>query len=357
MSQSNIKDLLGQPESLTLEYKVVVPPPSIIARLISSFANSEGGTIICGINDDGTIKGIDVDVPAFQTVESALSRLEPRPTTKHYLAKIGKKNIYVIEVKKSGSPVITEGTSVYKRVNDRFVIAPPTYTQRVIQGKNRQLIRLSEMIEAEKVKTTESKSRFLEQYTNLVRLLNRLSNILYPDAITTPPKASEGKALVRLILSSFADTFEGYLADLLYEIYLAKPETLKSNSTITTQDVLSCNSVDEIVRLIANKKIGSLKKGNVTEFVNENRQIKGLDVFTPAIVKQIVSIFQIRHLYIHNNGRIDTKYLGFSSEKYKLGDELVLTVKELCDYAELFIKTVSSLDNAAITVYSLSLSE
>jgi hypothetical protein len=357
MSQTNIKDLIGQPESVILEYKTVVPPPPIIARIISSFANSQGGIILCGINDDGTVKGLDDDVPTFQTVESALSLLAPRPKTNHYSVKIDDKNIYAIEVEKSDTPIVTEGKSVYKRVNDRLVISPPAHTQRIIHGRNRKLTQLAELIEIEKTKTTESKFRFFEQYTNLVRLLNRSEKILYPEAITVPPIASEGKALIRLILSSLADTFEGYLADLLYEIYLAKPETLKSNSTITTQDVLSCQSIDEIIRFIANKKISSLKKGNVIEFIDENKQIKNLNVFSLEISKQIDDIFQIRHLFVHNNGRIDAKYLSFSNEAYKLGDELILTVQELCDFAELFIRIVSSLDQVASNVYSLSLSD
>jgi hypothetical protein len=357
MSNLNIDELIQQSESATLEFKAVIPPPPIVARIISAFANSEGGTIICGINDNGTVKGIEIDVPAFQTIESALSRLDPRPIVDHYLAKINEFNVYVIEVKKSSTPILTEGKSIYKRINERVVIAPPTYAERVIQGRNRQLKQLSSIIETAKAKSTLSKIRFLEQYTNLVRLLNRSSSILFPESITIPPEASEGKALVRLILSSFADTFEGYLADLLFEIYLAKPETLKSNSPITTQDVLNCQTVEEIVRLIATRKISSLKKGNVTEFIDENKQIKGLNVFTPDLAKQIDEIFQIRHLYVHNNGRIDAKYLSNSSRKYKLGDELLLSVKELCDFSELFIGVVNTLDKTAITTYSLSTSD
>jgi len=357
MANLNIKELIKQPESATLEFKAVLPPPPIIARLISSFANSDGGVIVCGINDDGTVKGIDSDVPAFQTIESALSRLEPRPTVNHFLEKIDELNVYVIEVGKSKTPVLTEGKAVYRRVNDRVVIAPPTYSERVIQGRNRQLKQLAELIESAKANSTLSKGRFLEQYNNLVRLLNRSANILYPESIMSPPEASEGKALIRLMLSSLADTFEVYLADLLFEIYLAKPETLKSNSTITTQDVLNCQTIEEVVRLIATRKISSLKKGNVKEFTDENKQIKGLNVFTPTLANQIDDIFQLRHLCVHNNGRVDAKFLSHSSGRYKLGDELFLTVQELCEYAELFTNTVNSLDKAAIASFSLSTSD
>jgi hypothetical protein len=80
-------------------------------------------------------------------------------------------------------------------------------------------------------------------------------------------------------------------------------------------------------------------------------------VFTSAFANQIDDIFQLRHLCIHNNGRVDAKFLSHSSGKYKLGDELFLTVQELCIYAELFANVVNSLDKAAITTFSLSTSD
>jgi hypothetical protein len=43
---------------------------------------------------------------------------------------------------------------------------------------------------------------------------------------------------MRILFSSCADNFEIFMSDLLYEIYLAKPETLKSNAQVTVKDVL-----------------------------------------------------------------------------------------------------------------------
>lgn len=44
-----------------------------------------------------------------------------------------------------------------------------------------------------------------------------------------------------------ADNFEIYLSDLLYEIYLANPSTLKSHQQVTIKEVLDCADMQEFV--------------------------------------------------------------------------------------------------------------
>ena len=99
--------------------------------------------------------------------------------------------------------------------------------------------------------------------------------------------------------SSFADNFETYLSDLLYEIFLAQPETLKSQQQVTIKEVLDCSDLQEFVNYWANKQIGKLQKGSVKGFIEDNQQIKKLDAIDKPTQHEIEKILQIRHLYSH----------------------------------------------------------
>lgn len=56
-----ILELIHQGESQSVEFKAKCPQEIFLARLFSSFANSEGGTILFGLSDDGKILGLTAE--------------------------------------------------------------------------------------------------------------------------------------------------------------------------------------------------------------------------------------------------------------------------------------------------------
>lgn len=61
--------LLTAGEGITLEYKRKVNQPEKIAKEICAFANTKGGVLIIGIDDDGTIVGIKSEKTEIEIVE------------------------------------------------------------------------------------------------------------------------------------------------------------------------------------------------------------------------------------------------------------------------------------------------
>ncbi len=57
--EGQLRLLLPRGESTTLEFKKNVPSPKVLAREISAFANTDGGLIILGVDEDGQIIGVD----------------------------------------------------------------------------------------------------------------------------------------------------------------------------------------------------------------------------------------------------------------------------------------------------------
>ena len=56
-----IQNLLEQGENTHIEFKSASARPESIAREIVAFANTFGGTVLLGVEDDGTLSGIDAD--------------------------------------------------------------------------------------------------------------------------------------------------------------------------------------------------------------------------------------------------------------------------------------------------------
>jgi predicted HTH transcriptional regulator len=58
LSDSEILQLIRAGESETVEFKTDIPPDHILARVLSAFANTKGGTLLIGVSDKGEIVGL-----------------------------------------------------------------------------------------------------------------------------------------------------------------------------------------------------------------------------------------------------------------------------------------------------------
>ncbi|MEO3404875.1 ATP-binding protein [Mucilaginibacter sp. CAU 1740] len=58
MNRTNVRKLIFEGESVTLDFKKTITSCEKIARTMVSFANNKGGKLLIGVADDGTIKGV-----------------------------------------------------------------------------------------------------------------------------------------------------------------------------------------------------------------------------------------------------------------------------------------------------------
>jgi len=92
----------------------------VIAKTISAFLNTEGGTLIIGVDDDGNILGLEKDFKTLSKQDKDGFELHLRQIIKKYLGenfekylkitfpKVDKKEICVIKILKSGKPVFVQ---------------------------------------------------------------------------------------------------------------------------------------------------------------------------------------------------------------------------------------------------------
>lgn len=351
----DIKTIIGTPENDQLEYKAVLPPARSLAQMIAAFANANGGAIILGVNEaNGNIKitGLSEDFQANSVTHKAIDLLLPKPTIKYEYISFEGKRLYVIEIEKSEDKIAIEN-KVYVRQNAKIVLTNPEIKQ-YSTSRPPLITQLSDQLQTLRINSTGAKLKFLEHYSGALNIISDLENILYPVSIDSPTSNQEGKILMRILFSSCADNFEIYLTDLLYEIYLANPSTLKSAQQVTIKEVLDCADMQEFVLYWAKKKLGKLQRGSVKGFISDNSQIKDLGVLDDPEQDKIEKILQIRHLYAHRNGIVDEKFLQFYPGQYNLNDEHQLSTADLLCHFSYLIDIVDKIDHAAILKYQLA---
>jgi Putative DNA-binding domain len=348
----DILDQIGQPESERLEYKAVLPPAATVAQLIGAFANANGGAIVLGVVDDGKdilINGLSDEFRAVQITRKAIDLLSPQPSVTYEYVTHGGKRLFVIEVQKSAAAVLLGGKS-YVRTGHRTVVAQGAPGKAI---RNAGIDRLSTIFKTSRKSCTAARAKLLDHYESVLLILDDLGKLLYPKGPTVPTDNAEGRMLMRILFSSCADNFEIFMSDLLYEIYLAKPETLKSNAQVTVKDVLDCTDMQEFISRYAKSKLKKLQRGSVKGFIADNKQIKSLGVFDAATQEEIEKLLQIRHLYAHQNGLVDERFREYFPAA-NLNDEYRMSLDEFLASVECLAEAIGAVDEAAWNDYKLA---
>jgi predicted HTH transcriptional regulator len=123
-----LKQLIGDGENLHLDFKYCVSDSRKIARTLSAFANSDGGKILIGVRDNGSIAGIksDEEVYMVDTAAHLFCRPEITYTIKQHTTE-GKTILEVDVLKGTKRPYQVKNENgrwlSYFRNNDQNLVA------------------------------------------------------------------------------------------------------------------------------------------------------------------------------------------------------------------------------------------
>ena len=132
MTLDELKRLVALGEGYHLEFKRRVPKPERIAKEIIAFANSNGGILLLGVSDDGTISGLrDVVEEQFDFERSLREFADPVPAFRLERVPVShRREVLVVHVPESHSkPHYLPGRgnspkgTAYVRVKDMSVEA------------------------------------------------------------------------------------------------------------------------------------------------------------------------------------------------------------------------------------------
>jgi len=120
MTPEELPEFIAQGESLHSEFKSVRAHPDALGAAFVSFLNSEGGVVLLGVEDDGTISGVGDDVDtARQRIDRILSNnITPKATAYIETISVAGQNILKINLPRGlDRPYHTQRGQCFIRLN------------------------------------------------------------------------------------------------------------------------------------------------------------------------------------------------------------------------------------------------
>jgi predicted HTH transcriptional regulator len=184
---SEIYDLIKRGEDQHLDFKQHITNLHKIAKTIVSFANSEGGKIIIGVDDSGEVVGVDVEQEKFMMVQAGKKFCDPPVFIRFVTMEERRETILIALIEKSEKEhrALDEAGEwlFYTRVRDQSVLIPDNDEQRhadkhnlkpipIVMGKNDGL--LNHLMENEFITIKEYMKMMNISYGIAKRSLNDL---------------------------------------------------------------------------------------------------------------------------------------------------------------------------------------
>ncbi|TNJ65319.1 transcriptional regulator [Paenibacillus hemerocallicola] len=118
----DIKDVeVNNPKSEILDFDAVPFSPEKTAQIISSFANTNGGTILFGIKElsptENEIVGLSTDFNVVDIANKAISMLNPIPDVSFDWLKRGAELVFVIETEKANENILLNNQKYIRELN------------------------------------------------------------------------------------------------------------------------------------------------------------------------------------------------------------------------------------------------
>ncbi|MCW8850873.1 MAG: ATP-binding protein [Melioribacteraceae bacterium] len=134
MNRKQLEKLIEEGENLNIEFKQRFSEYEKIAKEIIAFANTSGGVIIFGINDNGKVYGVQSEKEVTELIKETITKYcEPIPSYNISYVEINHKEIVVLEISESKNKphriqdyktnLELNTAQVYIRVNDKSVPA------------------------------------------------------------------------------------------------------------------------------------------------------------------------------------------------------------------------------------------
>lgn len=112
VKDTELQTLLNEPKTEVLDFNAIPYGAQKIAKIISSFANTNGGTLIFGLKEisptSNKIVGLSSDFHVANTTKRAISMLEPIPVVTYDWVNCGEKSVFIIKTEKSEKDILLE---------------------------------------------------------------------------------------------------------------------------------------------------------------------------------------------------------------------------------------------------------
>lgn len=165
--------------------------------------------------------------------------------------------------------------------------------------------------------------------------------------IFTPTELKQFRQFPELIrvlgLSHLVTIFRGYLTDIIQEIFLANPDTLKSGKQLTSEEVLAQGGWEKIIRYLAEKEADEVENSSfpkVVEYFNDKFKINLNTANVPP--ERITEILATRNIHIHNKGVVNRHFRKLVKDSTLRPGAYKRITKTYLDNAANYVETIVS---------------
>lgn len=134
----NLKKLISQGESETVEFKKSLGEWKEIVETICAFADTESGRIIIGVLQTGKLLGVEIGKGTIEDLTNKISQnIDPKIRPRVTMEKMDGKSLIMIEVKESSDHLVLAFGRPYKRVGRSTVQMSKDEYERLILEKHK----------------------------------------------------------------------------------------------------------------------------------------------------------------------------------------------------------------------------
>jgi len=151
------------------------------------------------------------------------------------------------------------------------------------------------------------------------------------------------------------DSFEFYLTELLRELFVQRPETLRSSDSVTVREVLEAGTLDAFIKEVAEKKVLTLAFGGLRSITDYLERQLGLSIdrTTPSFTLSTEAI-EVRNIIAHNAGLVSDLFLRRTGRAdLKAGVKFPLSVDYAASVSKALFNLSLTIDSAFITHFKL----
>lgn len=153
---------------------------------------------------------------------------------------------------------------------------------------------------------------------------------------------------LEVMLVRHIENYLNYLSSLLYEIFVSRPETLKSSDKVEVAKILDHESIESFVRSLAERKVESLSYSsfrNVTMFFQDRF---GLSLADDSEMNTLNEFIEIRNISVHNRCIVNQRFVSRLTLDPKLiGKKKRLFIADLDRLVPQLLKIVTRVDRDA----------
>ncbi len=137
---------------------------------------------------------------------------------------------------------------------------------------------------------------------------------------------------------------DGFLSESFKVIFRREPRVLRRSKQLTWEDALAAGSYEKLLTTLSEQYAFELGWKTLSQRIEWMRDEINLPLHAVSEYAMLEEAFQIRHIIVHNGGRVSKEFLARTGRAdVTLGEDLILTpgyCKEIAAQAELFCSDV-----------------